>query len=157
MATESPLLHDGSQTVLSTTNDARRSSISGTTLLGPNGSGQFLGVVMSTVARTVLLISSTGGVSGSTLNQPYYGILQNAPGPGGAADIGFFGISKVVAGLATITQGNLLQFSSTAAGVVTPYLGGNGRAIGFAVEAAATVGAVFTAALYGFANFGGST
>lgn len=155
MATESPLIHDGAQNVLSTTQDARRSSITGTTLLGPNGSGQFLGVVMSTVARTVLLASSTAGVSGSTLNQPYYGIMQNTPGPGLAADIGIFGISKMVAGLA-INPGQLLQFSSTAAGVVTPYLGGNGRPIGFSLEIAVAA-QVFTGVLAPFIAFAASS
>src|SRR5437899_9115853 len=56
-ATESPLIHDGSQMVLASTLDARNSTQTGTTLNGPNGSGQFLVVVLSTVntARTVTI------------------------------------------------------------------------------------------------------
>ena len=143
--------------VLSTANDARRSTITGTTLQGPNGSGQFLGVVMSTSALTCQLASSTSGVSGSTLGLAYLGILQNTPGPGQAADICIFGVTKAVAGLGTITPGTWLQYSSTAAGVITPYAGGNGRGIGIALETATSVGQVFSMALYGFANAGGSS
>lgn len=141
---------------LSTTNDARRSSVTGTTLGGPNGSAQFFGVVMSTAAAfTCQLASSTSGVSGSTLGLPYLGILQNAPGPGQAADIKWVGISKAIAGGA-IAIGNMLQFSSTAPGLVVPYAGGNGRIVGSACEIGVT-GQVISVVLYPFANYGGST
>jgi hypothetical protein len=156
MSVEGPRIDDG-WSALSTANDARRSSLSGTTLPGPNGSGQFLGVVQSTVAFTVSLASSTSGISGSSLGLPYMGILQNTPGPGQAADVTIFGNTKAVAGLATITPGNLLQFSSTAGGVIVPYLGGNGRAIGFAKESAGAVGQVFSMALAPFGTLASST
>lgn len=156
MSVQGPLIDDG-WSVLSTANDARRSSITGTTLLGPNGSAQFYGVVQSTVSFVVQLASSTSGISGSTLGLPYMGILQNAPGPGAAADVAIFGNTKAIAGLATITPGNILQFSSTAGGVVVPYLGGNGRAIGYAKEAASAVGQIFSMALAPFATMSSST
>ena len=154
MAIESPFLDIG-WIYLSTSNDARRSAISGTTLLGPGGSAQYLAVVQSTVAFYCQLGTSTSAVSGSTLGLPYLGILQNTPGPGQAADVRIIGTSKVVAGL-TVTPGQLLSLSSTAAGVVIPFASGAGRAIGIAAEGAST-GAVFTAHLSPYANFGGSS
>lgn len=113
MATEGPLLHDGSQNTLSTANDFRNSAITGTTLAGPNGSGQFLAVVQSTqTARTVSL---------STNATPTFpvGIVQNKPAPGGAVDIGIFGITKAVNGsTAAIVTGTLLQLSTINAGTL---------------------------------------
>jgi hypothetical protein len=141
MATESFLFHDGAQTTLSTASDARNSTTTGSTLLGPNGSGQFLAMYYSTAARVTNLCTSTFGASTALL---FAGLLQNKPGPGDAPDIGMFGFSKAVAGLATITPGTPLQTSSTANGVLTPWVGGNGPAVAVAIEAAATVGAVFT-------------
>lgn len=125
---------------LSTAYDARRSSITGSTLNGPNGSAQFFPVVMSTVAFTVNLST---GTTPSTLI-PVIGILQDTPGPGAVADICVAGVTKAIAGLGTITPGLLLQTSSTSGGYVTPLLGGNGPAIGVALEAATAVGQVFT-------------
>lgn len=150
MATESPLLHDGSQFSLSTTNDARRSSISGSTLLGPNGSGQFLAVYMSTTNdRQLNLATSTMGASTS---QIFYGLLQNTPGPGEACDVGIFGITKAVAG-ATVSRGMPLQTSSTANGVLVQFAAGNGAHVGYAIESA-VVGQVFTIALgFGVGSF----
>jgi len=140
MATESPLLHDGSQTI--TSQDMRNSTVTGTTLSGPNGSGQFLGVCLSTtVARTIALATAAG--------QRLYGIIQNKPSTGLAADVGVFGISKWVAG-ATIGIGGVLQVSSTAAGTAIPYASAAGiYPAGVALESA-VVGQVFTAAIYGF-------
>jgi hypothetical protein len=141
---------------LSTANDARKSSITGTTLAGPNGSGQFLGVVLSTgAAFTCQMASSTSGVSGSTLGLPYLGILQNAPAPGNAADIKWIGISKAVCG-AAVAIGNQLQFSSTLAGVVVPWASGQGRTIGSALEVG-VAGQVVSVMLYPWGNGGGST
>ena len=54
MATESPMIHDGSQNTLSTANDFRNSTYTGSTLAGPSGSGQFLAVVQSTTADRTL-------------------------------------------------------------------------------------------------------
>lgn len=158
MATEGPMHRDGGQNTLSTLQDARNSTITGSTLLGPNGSGQFLAVYLSSAntARTVSIASSTCGAAGSSVQQ-FYGILQNKPGPGQAADVCYMGITKAVAGLGTIVAGTQLQTSSTAGGVLTPWLGGNGQRIGVALEAAATTGAVFTMALFGFGQGAGAT
>jgi hypothetical protein len=154
MATESPLIHDGSQTVLSTANDARRSSITGTTLNGPNGSAQFYPVYIST-GRVVSLVSTT--FQNMSTSTPLYGILQNTPGPGQAADVGILGITKAISGSSSIIGGTVLQTSSTAAGQVTPFVGGNGRPWGISLETVTSAGAVFTALMYGAANGGPST
>jgi hypothetical protein len=148
MATESPLLHDGGQCLLSTASDFRNSALTGTTLAGPSGSGQFLAVILSsTVDRTVTLPSS--GVSAAGLG--IYGIVQNKPRGGEAADVGFLGVSKCVAGLA-ITRGVPLMASATAGGTLVPFsttaTGPGGVACGVALESAA-IGQVFTANIFG--------
>lgn len=97
MATESPLIHDGSQMTAS-------EDLSPTAgLNGLNGSGQFLAVTISG-SRTVAH-AGTQGVA-------VYGILQNQPKSGQAADVGIFGISKAVAG-ASITANDPLETDST--------------------------------------------
>jgi hypothetical protein len=149
MATESPLIHDGGQCTLSTTNDARNSTVSGSTLAGPSGSGQFLAVRFSTsLGRTVQLMSTLDGALGSSV-AAFYGILQNKPGPAQAVDVGLFGISKAVAGTTTIVAGSLLQTSSTLAGVLSLFAGGNGRPVGMALEPVTAAAMVFTAYLFG--------
>lgn len=144
MANESPLIHDGAQCVLGF--DARNSTFSGTTNAGPSGSGQYLAVRLSTTAdRTVLLCSTAAGVAniGSM-----YGILQNKGSSGSVADVGIFGISKAVAGLA-IVGGAQLAPSSTAPGSLIPFSSAaDTYAIGVAIETA-SVGQVFTMRLYG--------
>lgn len=144
-ATESPLIHDGSQCTLSTAQDARNSTLTGTTQAGPNGSGQYLAVALSTsnVSRTVSIVSTTF-VNAST-NSAFYGILQNKPRPGDAADVGIFGISKVICGSTLVLASSVLQLSSTLAGALTLFAGGNGRAVGVALEPCTGVGAVITA------------
>lgn len=134
---------------LSTLDDARRSSITGTTLAGPNGSGQFGWCYTSTVAgadRQVRLGSTT--FAQSTLVQ-VVGILQNTPGPGEAADLLVMGVSKVIAGSTSITNGTLLQQASTLAGIasiqVMPFQTGSGPPIGYALETPTSSGAVITA------------
>lgn len=142
MATESPLLKDGGQCVLSTGSDFRNSTNTGSTLAGPSGSGQFLAVILSTsVDRTCLLPSS--GVSAAGIG--IYGICQNKPRPGEVIDVGFLGLSKCVAGLA-IVRGQNLMASSTAGGTLVPFstTTANAVACGVALESAA-LGAVFTA------------
>jgi hypothetical protein len=145
MATESPLIHDGGNLTLSTSFDARRSSITGTTLNGPNGSGQFYPVVFSTANDRQVALSS---VTTPSTFAPFLGILQNTPGPGQAADVAIFGVCKALAG-STFVRGTLLQLSSTAGGYVVPYLQGNGPPIGFAYESPTAAGAVFTMFLRG--------
>ena len=147
MATESPLLQDGSQNTLSTANDARRSSITGTTLSGPNGSAQFYWVTESTsVDRTVLFASTAPG---STPAYPY-GVLQNTPQPGGAAAIGFLGVSKLIAGTTTIVRGSQISPSSTVSGLTSPWATGQVYLrCGIALETPTAVGQGFTAMIYG--------
>lgn len=146
MATESPLLHDGSQNV--SQSDLRNSAITGTTLSGPNGSGQFLALTNSTSVDRTLKICTAAGVD-------IYGICQNKPALGEAIDAGIFGVSKAVAG-AAIAPGQDLMTSSTALGTLIPYSSGAGVArCGRALEAA-VVGQVFTAAIYGLGAGSGS-
>jgi hypothetical protein len=144
MATESPLIHDGGQSILSSSQDARNSTLTGTTLAGPNGSGQYLAVTIST-GRTISLLSTTNSNNLSSANQLFYGILQNKPRPGDACDVGIFGISKVVGGSSAVAGGTMLQASSTSAGTLVPWTSGTGRPVAYAIENCLSVGAVFTA------------
>lgn len=68
-------------------------------LAGPNGSGQFLAVKLSTVADRSLLIAGA--------NTDIYGILQNKPKSGEAGDVCLSGVSKAVFG-ATIVAAAFL-------------------------------------------------
>lgn len=146
MAEQDPLMRLGWLT-LSTLDDARRSSISGTTQNGPNGSGQFYWVYPSTLKDLQIRLGSSLAGTGST-SFPM-GILQNTPGPGEAADIGIIGVSKVIAGSTSIVNGTPLQCSSAPVGqageVVAWATGNTGAPIGYALEAPASTGAVFTA------------
>jgi hypothetical protein len=154
MATESPLLHDGGQNLLSTAADFRNSTLTGTTLAGPNGSGQFLAVINSTTVDRTCILTSTVGSSGLGI----YGICQNKPRGGEAIDVGFLGVSKCVAGLA-IVRGQTLMASATAAGTLVPYSTAVLAAwpCGVALESAA-LGQVFTANINGiFSQFAKST
>jgi len=147
MATESPLIHDGGQNTLSTANDARRSSITGTTLSGPNGSGQFYWVTLSTSVNRTAAFASTA--PGTTPWYPY-GVLQNTPQPGGAVDVGIFGITKLIAGTTTILAGTQISPSSTVSGLTSPWAANQiYLRCGIALEAPTTVGQVFTALIYG--------
>jgi len=150
-ATESPLIHDGSQTALSTAQDARNSTLTGTTQAGPSGSGQYLCVVLSSAAnRTVSIASSTSGASYATA--PFYGVLQNKPRPTDAADVGIFGISKVVAGSTTIVAGSLIMMStaggSSLNGTVNLWASGSGPRVGMSLESVTAVGQVITAMVF---------
>ena len=153
MATESPLIRDGAQNTLSTLQDARNSTLTGTTLAGPNGSGQYLVVTLSTtnVARTVTIASTLAGAAAGSTLAAVYGVLQNKPRGGEAADVGIFGVTKVVSGSSSIVAGSVLGISSTLSGVVVPLSTGvTGQRVGMALEATTAAGAVFTMALYGF-------
>jgi hypothetical protein len=94
MATEGPLIHDGAQCTAAANYYNPASALD-----GPNGSGQFLFVYVS-AARVVTVQTSSGGA--------VYGILQNTPASGQAADVGIMGISKVVAGAAITAGANLM-------------------------------------------------
>lgn len=150
LATEGPMIKDGAQCTLSTAADFRNSTLTGTTLSGPSGSGQFLAVVLSTtVGRTLQLPSTT------TAQFKAYGICQNKPRPSDAVEVTIFGVSKVVAGTTTITAGGDLMLSSTAAGTLVPFTTTAGNApVGRAIEIPTAVGQVFTAAIYGFGGSG---
>lgn len=151
MAVQDPLLHLGWMT-LSTLDDARRSTITGTTLNGPNGSGQFFPVYLSTVAGANMQVRlGSTAQQGSSLAM-YIGILQNTPGPGEAADVGFVGVSKAIAGSTALTPGTLLVPSSAAGqgGELILYstAAGLGPAIGYALEAPTSTGALFSVLLF---------
>lgn len=150
MATESPLIHDGAQTVLSTANDARRSSITGSTLAGPNGSGQFLCMALSTLTDRVVNFTSTASTApGQGINTPY-GVLQNTPGPAQVADVAIFGISKVVAGSTNFARGAIIAPSSLFAGTVAAFSTANlsYNPIGLALETPTSTGSVITAYIF---------
>jgi hypothetical protein len=129
MATEGPLLHDGSQCTAAANYYNPASALD-----GPGGSGQFLCVYIS-AARVVTLQTSSGG--------DVYGILQNTPVQGGPADVGIFGPSKAVAG-AAISAGALVQ-SDTAGRVITQT--GSGIVIGRAIEAATAANQIIAIAI----------
>src|SRR5690348_7623622 len=128
MATESPLTHDGSQMTAS--------EDMSTGLTGANSTGQFLAVLVSG-ARTVAHDSTGGSV--------IYGILQNAPKLGQAADVGVLGISKAMAG-AAITAGAQLQ--SNSAGRVITATSTNHR-FAIALEAATGAGQIISVLVNG--------
>lgn len=126
MATESPLIHDGSQCV------AVANYGNGQSLSGNGGSAQFLAVFIS--ASRVVTLVATQGIR-------IYGILQNKPALGAAADVGVMGVTKAVAGgtiaagvpLMTDSSGRLITWASGAANVQVAY----------SIESA-VVGQVFT-------------
>ncbi len=91
MATESPLLHDGSQTTAAADLSA--------------AANQYKAVKL-TAARSVNL-ANTGG-------ENIYGVLQNLPLSGDAADVGIFGISKVKVGAAGCAAGDQLMTDNAA-------------------------------------------
>ena len=132
MSTYGPLLEDGSQTVAA----ANYSNTAG--LSGPQGSGQFMAVVVNSTGRTTAIASAIG--------QQIYGILQNKPTSGQAADVGFIGISKANAG-GTIAAGAILM--TNASGQLIAWTAGSGYAqVGQALEAAVS-GQIFTAYIWG--------
>lgn len=131
MATESPLIHDGSQTVA-----AGNYYNPGSALSGPGGSGQYLPVKLSlSAARTALLSSSTG--------EQIYGILQNKPATGQAADVGIFGITKAVVGTGGSTLGKPQMAAPSGTGVTDWTSGSAYSQIGYALETGAA-GAIIT-------------
>lgn len=131
MATESPLISDGSQTVASV------NMANGAGLSGNGGSGQFYAVQI-TGTRT------TGPCS--ALGQAVYGICQNKPSIGDANNVGVFGVSKMIAG-GTINAGQKLMTS--AAGLIMPWVAGSGyQQLGVALESA-VAGQIFSGFVFG--------
>lgn len=129
MTTESPLMMDGAQCVAAANywNPA-------TPLYGPQGSGQYLLVYLSG-PRTVTLQSVAGAIC--------YGVLQNAPAQGAAANVAIAGITKVVAG-AAITAGVELQADTNGRAITFA----SGRKVGMALESAAGAGAMINMLVY---------
>jgi hypothetical protein len=128
MATEAPLIHDGSQCTAA----VNMSNTAG--LSGPSGSGQFLAVKI-TAARSVAYDNVGASVC--------YGILQNKPAVGQAADVGILGVSKAVAG-AALSAGALLMTDSS--GRVITRTSTN-PVVGQAIEAATAANQIITIAL----------
>ena len=137
MATESPAIHDGSQTVAAADYSSSASlygmttaGLGGTGAVG--GSGQYLFVALSaSVARTSVLASVAG--------QKVYGVLQNKPKAGEAADVVIFGITKVVTGTGGVTLGVEVTTDANGAAVVWT-TGSAKRAVGVALETVAAAG-----------------
>ena len=132
MALESPLIKDGSQTVAAANywNPA-------SPLYGPNGSGQFLGVYLS-ASRTVTVQTTSGGI--------IYGILQNSPAQGQAADVVLYGISKAVAGAAIAALGPVMM--DTNGRVIAWTACGARYQVGYTLETAAGANQLITILLY---------
>jgi hypothetical protein len=136
MATEGPLTHDGSQTT-SNSDLSGPSTLNpggtGATLAGQNGSGQFLAVKL-VGARLVDLVTAN--------SDTVYGVLQNKPPAGMAADNGISGVTKLMSG-GTIAAGAAVMAATT--GVAVTATGSYGFAV--AIEAAGAAGVIFTAKL----------
>lgn len=132
MATEGPLFKDGAQTTAAANYYNPASALD-----GPNGSGQFLAVYVS-ASRTVALVATEGVAM--------YGVLQNTPTEGEAADVALAGISKMVAG-AAINAG--AEVMTDANGRFIPWVSGSDYVkVGRALEAAGAAGDVFTGQIY---------
>ena len=130
MATEAPLIKDGAQCTAAANYWNPASA-----LYGPNGSGQFLLVYIS-AARKVSLQATQG-------NQ-CYGVLQNSPDNGQAADVGIIGITKVVVGAAVAAGAELMADTNGRAITQTS----TNRKVGMALEAAAGANAIISMLLY---------
>ena len=140
MANESPLLHDGGQCILGF--DARNSTFSGTTNVGPSGSGQFCAVALSTLTARMVILPASSGVQ-------IYGVLQNKGSSSQVADVGIFGITKAVCAASSIALGQQVMVSSASGGFCAYSTVVGNFPVGRALEPA-VVGQVFTLALYGF-------
>lgn len=98
MSVEGVMLRDGNSVA-----GANFSKTAG--LAGPNGSGQFLAMKLSTAAdRTYLRVAAA--------NARIDGILQNAPVAGDACDVAFDGFCKATYG-GTVTAGDYLTTDSS--------------------------------------------
>ena len=118
MATEGPLIHDGSQTTAAVTLT------------------QFYACkLLAGTSRQVTPITVKG--------ERIYGIVQNKPITGAAADVGFMGVSKCVAA-AVITAGHTICVNTVGKLISATT---NTHAIGYAIESAVT-NQVFTAMIF---------
>ena len=116
MATDSPLIHDGSQTTAAVDLSA----------------AQYKAVKL--VAARSVNLANTGG-------EAIYGILQNDPIAGQAADIGIFGVSAALIGSAGCAAGDLLMTDTTGALVTKT---STNTVVAIALEAGAS-GAIISA------------
>lgn len=146
MALEGPLLHDGSQTTSAV--DASKATAGyygiNTAGLAPgaaSGSGQFLFVYVS---------GSRAVTPAGTAGRQVYGVLQNAPKSGQAADVGIFGITKVVTGSGGVTANNIVM--TDANGCAVNWSAGSAYSqLGIALETVAA-NAVATIYFWGSSN-----
>ena len=140
MSFEANLSHLG---VLVAGIDGRDSTFTGTTHLGPNGSLQFMAVRMSTVTDLTVLGCTVAG-------QAILGVLQNKPSTLEAADVGFMGVTKAVAGT---TFGPGVDLMVDSSGAFTPYTTAAGQfRVGKSLETVSSVGQIFAMYLYGGSN-----
>lgn len=124
MASESPLIHDGAQTVAAANYSNTQS------LAGQSGSGQWLAVALSSAANRTSVLASVQG-------QQIYGVLQNKPIAGEVADVGIFGVTKAMVGSAGATRGHTLMVDAT--GAFTDWTAGSAYAqVGYAIETGAS-------------------
>lgn len=130
MTTEAPLMKDGAQCVAAANYWNPASA-----LYGPQGSGQFLLVFLSG-PRTVTLQTTQGALC--------YGVLQNAPTLGQAADVAISGITKVVVG-AAVTAGQELMADTNGRAITQT---STNRKVGMALESAAGANAIISMLIY---------
>ena len=146
MATDSPLTHDGAQNTSAVDASKAGAGYYGINSAGlvpgaASGSGQFLFVTITGVRQV-----TPAGTAGAQT----YGVLQNAPASGYAADVGIQGITKVVTGSGGLTAGNIVM--TDAHGCAVAWTAGSAYAqVGQAIDTAAanTVGTIY---LWGSAN-----
>lgn len=122
--------------------DFRDSTKSGTTHAGPSGSYQFMAVQLSTTEDFKVGPSTAAGA-------PSFGILQNKPNSGEAADVAVFGVSKCVGGSTVIAPGQLLMTDSS--GCLIPFTTTTVPqfCVGRSLESVTTIGEVFSAFIFG--------
>jgi hypothetical protein len=112
----------------------------GTALYGPFGSAQYLAVFIS-AARTVTLQTTGGG--------PMFGILQNSPALGQAADVAIGGISKAVAGAAISFSGSPVPLMVDTHGRLIAWTAGGGNTqVAEALEGCSAADSIITVRIY---------
>lgn len=131
MAVEGAMLRDGN------TISAANYYNPGTPLSGPNGSGQFLAVKLSTGADETSTLANTGG-------EPILGILQNSPAQGDSCDVCEVGNTKAVAG-AAITRGAQLM-TDTSGRLITAT--STNQVVGYAKTSAGAANVLFDAFIF---------
>src|SRR5579863_8111299 len=136
MATESPLIVDGSQTTANIDLSgpaATNPGGTGAAKAGQNGSGQFLAV--NVVGSRLVDIVANGETQ-------IYGVLQNKPAAGAAAAVGIMGVTKAVAG-GSISAGAFVQVMDDGSGRFVTH-GSTAVSVGVALETVAASSVIFT-------------